>query len=59
MSSEDAVSAMAFILAGVANGELTPSEANDLSRMVDAFTKAIEANDLSSRILALEQRIAP
>ena len=58
MSSEDAVSAMALILAGVADGELTPSEANDLSRMVDAFTKAIEANDLSSRILALEQRMA-
>ena len=34
---------MASIVGGVANGELTPTEANDLARLVDGFVKVTEA----------------
>ena len=41
-TADDAVEAMASIVIGVANGELTSTEANDLARLVDGFVKAIE-----------------
>lgn len=43
------------LLQGVADGEITPSEAAELSKLVDAHTKAIEAVDLATRLSALEQ----
>lgn len=41
-TADDAVEAMASIVVGVANAELTSTEANDLARLVDGFVKAIE-----------------
>jgi hypothetical protein len=56
---DDAVEAMASIVVGVANGELTSTEANDLARLVDGFVKAIEASDLNKRITAIEKQLQP
>ena len=53
-TADDAVEAMASIVGGVANGELTPTEANDLARLVDGFVKAIEASELGKHITAIE-----
>ena len=51
---EDAVAAHAAIVAGVAIGELTPSEAGDLARLVDNYTRAVEATDIQTRLARLE-----
>jgi citrate lyase beta subunit len=40
---------------GVADGEITPSEAAELPKLVDVHTKAFEAVDLANRLSALEQ----
>jgi hypothetical protein len=47
---------MSAITAAVANGELTPTEAAELSRVVDGYVKAIEATDVERRLRLLEER---
>lgn len=42
------------IMEAVAGGELTPSEAAELGKLVDAHAKAIEVTDLHRRLEALE-----
>jgi hypothetical protein len=54
-SVEDAPKAMAAIAAAVADGELTPMEAAELSKVVDAYTRAVETTDLAARLVRLEQ----
>ena len=51
----DLTKATHALLRGVADGEITPSEAAELSKLVDAHVKAIEAVDLAARLTALEQ----
>ena len=53
---EDTVNAMAVISSGVADGELTPSEGQVLSGMVENYRKAIETTELEERISNLEKR---
>lgn len=54
-TAADLTKATRALLEGVANGEITPSEAAELSKLVEAHTKAIEAVDLAARLAALEQ----
>ena len=49
---------MSAITAAVANGELTPNEAAELSRVVDGYVKALEATEIERRIQVLEERTA-
>jgi hypothetical protein len=44
------------ILEGVAQGDLTPSEAAELGKLVDAHARAIEVTDFQSRLEALERK---
>ena len=53
---EAAGRAIAAIAEGVAAGDLTPSEAGELSRVVDGFVRVREAADLAGRVQALESR---
>lgn len=53
-SSGDAVAAMAALVDAVAVGELSPMEASELTKMVQAFAKVIETADLDERIKRLE-----
>ena len=39
----------------VANGDLTPSEAAELSKIIDSFVRVAEAADLAERVKRLEQ----
>lgn len=48
-SAEDAVRGLAAISAAVARGELTPSEAAELSRVIETFVKAIETSEIEGR----------
>src|SRR4051812_23736869 len=51
---EHAVLAHAALVAAVAGGELTPSEAGELARLVDNYTRAVEATDIQTRLTKLE-----
>jgi hypothetical protein len=54
-TASDVLKAISAILASVADGELTPSEAGDVVRIVEASAKAVDSADLERRIAALEQ----
>jgi hypothetical protein len=43
------------IIEAVSKGEITPSEASELGKVVDAHVKAIEVTDLNERIARLEE----
>src|SRR5918997_2261683 len=54
----DAVAAAAAIAEAVAVGDLTPSEASELAKLVDAFARAIEVHDINERLSRLEEERA-
>jgi len=51
----DAVAAMTAIAAGLAAGELSPMEADALSRVVDRYLHVLETVDFEERLTRLEQ----
>jgi hypothetical protein len=57
-SAADAVSAVSALVAAVAAGEVTPSEAAELSKLVESYIKSLEVRDLAERIANLEMTIA-
>jgi hypothetical protein len=54
-SPADAALALAAIMAAVGAGELTPSEAGELSKLVDGFKRMFEATILEQRVAKLER----
>jgi len=54
---EDTVKAMSVIASSVADGEITPSEGQVLSGMVENYRKAIETSQLEKRIGELETQV--
>jgi hypothetical protein len=52
----DAVAAMATLADGVANGEITETEATELLKFVENFVKVLEASDFNQRLSALENQ---
>src|SRR3712207_3259904 len=54
-TTADVVKASAALLEAVASGELTPSEAADLGKLVEAHVRAIELTDIQARIDSLER----
>lgn len=59
-SAADAAGAMAAILAAVAAGDLTPVEAETISKLVETHLRALEASEFERRLAALERgREAP
>ena len=53
-TAADLTKATGALMQGVAAGEITPGEAAEMSKLVDAHVRAIEAVDLAARIAALE-----
>ena len=53
----DAVPAMGALVKAVGQGELTPTEAAELTKMVQAFAKIIETAELEERVRKLEEAI--
>ena len=51
----DALVAATAIMRAVAGGDLTPSEAAELSKTIDSFVRVAETADLAERINRLEQ----
>jgi hypothetical protein len=54
-TTADLPKASGALLEAVASGELTPSEAAELGKLVEAHVKAIELTDVQARLEALEQ----
>jgi hypothetical protein len=48
-TAADSVKASAALVEAVADGELTPTEAAELQKLVDGFTRAVEATDTACR----------
>ena len=53
----DAVPAMGALVKAVGHGDLTPAEAAELTKMVQAFAKIIETTELKERVRKLEEAI--
>src|SRR6478609_3106687 len=53
----DAVPAMGALVKAVGQGDLTPVEAGELTKMVQAFAKIIETAELEERVRTLEETI--
>ena len=51
----DAVPAMGALVKAVGDGDLTPTEAGELTKMVQAFAKIIETTELEERVRKLEE----
>ena len=56
--ARDAVNASAAIVAAVAGGDLTPSEAAELSKVVDGYARSLQAVELEERLSKLEKAVA-
>lgn len=56
-SVADVPTALAAILAAVADGEMTTEEATDIAGVLDRYTKAAESADLEQRLRALEEKV--
>jgi hypothetical protein len=54
ITTADVVKASAALLEAVASGELTPSEAAELGKLVEAHVRAIEATEIEERLKRLE-----
>jgi hypothetical protein len=55
--AKDAVNASAAIVAAVAGGDLTPSEAAELSKLVDSYARILQTAGFEERILNLEKAV--
>jgi hypothetical protein len=53
----DAVPAMGALVKAVGQGDLTPTEAAELTKMVQSFAKIIETAELEERVRKLEEAI--
>jgi len=58
MEANDAVGALRSVISAVSEGVITPSEAGEVSKLLDAYVHAIEVSELSERISKLEKDMA-
>ncbi|MDA9396409.1 hypothetical protein WN73_38520 [Bradyrhizobium sp. CCBAU 45394] len=54
-SAQDAAKVSSAVLAAVSAGELTPSEAGEISKLIDTWVKAYETAELTERLERLER----
>lgn len=52
----DAASASAALLSAVSAGDITPTEATELGKLIESYVKALEASEFEERLARLEQR---
>lgn len=56
-TTADLTKATGALLAGVAAGEITPSEAAEFGKVIDVHLRAIDAMDVSERLAKMESRM--
>src|SRR5216684_1307467 len=55
-NADDARAASAALLAAVASGDLTPSEASEVGKLIDGYVRSIEVTEVLARLDKLEKR---
>ena len=55
-TAEDAKLAASALLKAVADGELTPSEASEIGRLLDSYTRILEREEFEQRLIRLEEK---
>jgi len=55
-SAADAAAAMASVIEAVALGEITPGEASEVTKILEAFTRSLELCEFERRLLELEKK---
>ncbi len=50
VSAQDAAKTVSAVLAAVASGELTPADAGEISKLIEAYVKAFETAELAERL---------
>lgn len=55
-SASEASKVMSALLAAVASGEITPSEAEQVAKIVSAYVSTLEASEFEARLRLLEER---
>jgi hypothetical protein len=56
VTTKDASIAMLKILEGVSKGELTPSEAGEISKVIENYAETVRLSELEQRISEMEQK---
>jgi hypothetical protein len=54
-SAQDAAAVVSAVLFAVASGELTPSDAAEIGKLIDSYVKAFETAELVERLERLER----
>jgi hypothetical protein len=54
-NAEDAAATVSAVLAAVAAGEITPADAGEISKLIEAYVKAFETAELAERLERLER----
>ena len=54
-SAQDAAAVVSAVLAAVAAGEITPSDAAEIGKLIDSYVKAFETAELAERLERLER----
>jgi len=54
-SAQDAAAVVSAVLTAVASGELTPSDAAEIGKLIDSYVKAFETAELAERLERLER----
>ena len=55
--AKDAAGAITAILEAVAAGDLTPSEASEVTKLLDTYVKVFEAVEIAERVERLEKMV--
>ena len=56
-NAKDAAGAITAMLEAVAAGDLTPSEASEVTKLLDTYVKVFEAVELAERVKRLERMV--
>jgi hypothetical protein len=57
-SAQSVLSALADIAAAVSRGDLTPAEADSVSKLLDRYVRTLEATEFEQRVAKLEREIS-
>ena len=52
---QDAAATISAVLAAVASGELTPSDASEISKLIDVYIEAVKTSDIVERLDRIER----